>query len=123
MLSKVCYTAKKKKRERKFIGMGYSTMLVIIQLPSLLLDLKYFYVTDTYLGISNIGKDIWKSLLYVTLNSISYKLRNVLYFIKKFSKRQKNYIDFSFMFFSLIYIEKLLAWVKLKNKTKKTSLH
>lgn len=123
MLSKVCYTAKKKKRERKFIGLGYSTMLVIIQLPSLLLDLKYFYVTDTYLGISNIGKDIWKCLLYVTLNSISYKLRNVLYFIKKFSKRQKNYIDFSFMFFSLIYIEKLLAWVKLKNKTKKTSLH
>ena len=28
-------------------------MLVIIQLPSLLLDLKYFYVTDAYLGISN----------------------------------------------------------------------
>ena len=56
-------------------------MLVIIQLPSLLLDLKYFYVTDTYLGISNTDKDILKCLLYVTLNSISYKLRNVLYSI------------------------------------------
>lgn len=79
VLSKFCYTAKKK--ERKFIGLGYSTMLVIIQLPSLLLDLKYFYVTDTYLGISNIDKDILKCLLYVTLNSITYKLRNVLYSI------------------------------------------
>ena len=44
-----------------------------------------------------------------------------MYYIlfRNFPKDKKNYIDFSFTFFSLIYIEKLLAWVKLKNKTKK----
>ena len=47
-----------------------------------------------------------------------------MYYIlfRNFPKDKKNYIDFSFTFFSLIYIEKLLAWVKLKSKTKKNKL-